>query len=549
MTTRAAMVRAAQASAMAASRRPGVAQTRVRIKGTRVYVAAPEPAFDAAGTGRRLRNWVATGGSINSILSGALDDLRARSRDTGRKVPWVANAIETVSANIVGTGIVPSFMAPDPTWRALIQQAWDDWTDEADFDGVTDFYGLQRIVSRGVVESGETLARLHEDVEGDLLVPFQVQLLEPDHMPVSETKPIGFVAGGGFVMNGVQFDAKGKRSGYWLWPNHPGEFTLRTDRTILELHAARDLLHVYRVDRAGQVRGYPWVAAALLRIRDMGEYEDAELVRKKFAAMFSAFLITSAEAPDDILAANTLLDASGKVVRSEAVLEPGTTQVLQPGEDLRFSEPADVGPNYEPYMRVNLRAEAAAFGLTPEQYTGDLSGVSFSGIRAGLNEAQRRFEPWQHQIVAHQFSRPIKDRFIRAAIMNGVVPVPEGYAENWRPWHRVAWMPQGWRYVNPLQEEAAEQMQLRSGRISRRKSVAKNGYSIEQLDQEIADDNRRADGLGLVFDSDPRRTAGSGAAQADPRQSPDDPASDAPPAPPRRDVPAGSARVIPIRRR
>ena len=33
------------------------------------------------------------------------------------------------------------------------------------------------------------------------------------------------------------------------------------------------------------------------------------------------------------------------------------------------------------------------------------------------------------------------------------------------------------------------------------------------FEEEIAQDNERADAAGLVFDSDPRKTAGTGAAQ------------------------------------
>ena len=35
-------------------------------------------------------------------------------------------------------------------------------------------------------------------------------------------------------------------------------------------------------------------------------------------------------------------------------------------------------------------------------------------------------------------------------------------------------------------------------------NISANGYDAEDVDREIAADNARADGLGLVFDSDPR---------------------------------------------
>ena len=40
--------------------------------------------------------------------------------------------------------------------------------------------------------------------------------------------------------------------------------------------------------------------------------------------------------------------------------------------------------------------------------------------------------------------------------------------------------------------------------MSRSEAISANGYDAEDVDREIAADNARADGLGLIFDSDPR---------------------------------------------
>ena len=75
-----------------------------------------------------------------------------------------------------------------------------------------------------------------------------------------------------------------------------------------------------------------------------------------------------------------------------AGLEPGTLQILEPGEDIKFSDPADVGGSYSEFLRTQFRAVAAAIGITYEQLTGDLTGVNYSSIRAGLLEFRRRCE-------------------------------------------------------------------------------------------------------------------------------------------------------------
>jgi capsid protein len=56
---------------------------------------------------------------------------------------------------------------------------------------------------------------------------------------------------------------------------------------------------------------------------------------------------------------------------------------------------------------------------------------------------------------------------------------------------------------------------IRAGLMSRSEAISAFGYDAEDVDREIAADNRRADDLGLIFDSDPRRTSKDGASLAD----------------------------------
>ena len=76
------------------------------------------------------------------------------------------------------------------------------------------------------------------------------------------------------------------------------------------------------------------------------------------------------------------------------------------------------------------------------------------------------------------------------------------------------------RWIAPLPEMLdakgevdAEIARIRGGLKSRSEAVAATGWDIDQIDAEIAADNVRADRLGLVFDSDPRKLTAQGQAQ------------------------------------
>ena len=57
---------------------------------------------------------------------------------------------------------------------------------------------------------------------------------------------------------------------------------------------AGDVLHIYRPRDAGQIRGLPHVAPAMVRLFLLDQYDDAELDRKKTAAMFASFITETA---------------------------------------------------------------------------------------------------------------------------------------------------------------------------------------------------------------------------------------------------------------
>ena len=460
------------------------------------------PTYDGVGGGRRALSWsVGNPGAVAAMLFNQ-NELRAKSRDLVRRNAWANSALESYVANAIGTGIKPQSMLTDAWQREAVQALWRNWTVEADAAGLTDYYGLQAMACRAMLEGGEALIRLrYRRPEDGLSVALQIQVLEPEHLPVQMNLQSD---NGNLIRAGIEFDRLGRRVAYHLYRSHPqdgllapmsgdgGLSTVRVD--------AAEIIHLFRPLRPGQIRGEPWLARALVKLNELDQYDDAELVRKKTAAMFAGFVTRLS--PEDNLMGEGVSDSNGVAL---AGLEPGTMQILEPGEDIKFSQPADVGGSYSEFLRMQFRAVAAAMGVTYEQLTGDLSLVNYSSIRAGLLEFRRRVEALQHGVIVHQLCRPIWQAWMDQAVLEGSLKMP-GYslAAKRRNYQCVKWIPQGWQWVDPLKEADAMKAAIRSGLMSRSEAISANGYDAEDVDREIAADNARADGLGLVFDSDPR---------------------------------------------
>jgi lambda family phage portal protein len=314
---------------------------------------------------------------------------------------------------------------------------------------------------------------------------------------------------------GIEVDKEGRRVAYWIWTEHPGEMLYLSSRIGQRIRIeAADMIHVFTPIRIGQMRGRPWLASIIVKMHELDQYEDAELVRKKTAAMFGGFITQQAgedSNPGMLFGRNIGQDVN---LSDIIAIEPGTFPALPAGKDVKFSQPVDVGQTYEVWIKQQLREIAVGMGVTYEQLTNDLSGVNYSSIRAGLLEFRRRVNQMQYQIIIHQFCRPIARRWMDAAVLSRALPIPvSDYLRYKKNYLRINWTPDGWPWVDPVKDQIADQMEIRNGFNSRARVVARRGDDVEVIDEEIAEDNKRADAAGLILDTDPRKTGKSGAMQ------------------------------------
>ena len=114
--------------------------------------------LEAGRLGRRMSGWVPSRAHINTLVSQSGKTTLARARFLARNNPYAVGATECFTANLIGSGIVPSWAEGSPK-KVELNTAWNRWVDEADSEGVTDFYGLQRRIARELFIAGECFIR------------------------------------------------------------------------------------------------------------------------------------------------------------------------------------------------------------------------------------------------------------------------------------------------------------------------------------------------------------------------------------------------------
>jgi lambda family phage portal protein len=343
-----------------------------------------------------------------------------------------------------------------------------------------------------VVEAGEVLIRMRpRRSEDKFALPFQLQILEPDFL---DTSVDGVQSNGNVAIQGVEFSAIGRRIAYYIFDQHPGSTTPNLSIRTRGVRVSADYVaHIFRVDRPGQVRGISWFAPVLLRLRDFADHVDAKLMQQKIAACFAGFITT--ETPDD--SANLPeVSETGFPIES---FEPGMIERLKGGEDVKFASPPPT-EGFDAYSKVTLREIAAGLNVTYEALTGDLTGVNYSSGRMGWLEYQRSIDTWRWNMLIPQMLDPLENWIQQAVILATSSTEP----------FKLAWTPPRREMIDPDTELKAANTAIRTGLSSRSEEIRSLGREPAAVDQEIADDNKRADGLGLVLDSDPRKITANG---------------------------------------
>lgn len=456
--------------------------------------------YEAASYGRRTQEWARNSLDANGTTRRSLSRLRELARDLRRNNGWARNGVDIICNNTVNSGITPSPVPGTGVRRAkAAQDAWDAWANDpsaCDAYGNDTFYGLQYQVMQTVVESGECLV-LRRWNPGGAGLGMQIQVLEPDYLDhyrdqiVLRDKATGQVTGQ--IVQGVEFDAKGKRVAYWLFDEHPGAQRQVLGHTSKRV-SADDVIHVFMVDRPGQVRGISWLASAIVALETLGEYEDAALMRQKVAACFAVFVT-------DDLGTSTPI---GSVSSDDTVetLEPGMVHYMRQGQKIEFASPP--GENsYDSFTNAQLRRVAAGLGVTFEDLTGNYQNSSFSAMRLSRIRHWQKIYGYQWHMLIPRFCRRSWEWVQQAAIVANLLDAP--CAAQWA----TVPMP----LIEPDKEGLAFKRLVRAGVKTLPEIVREQGKNWDQHVAEIKASNDALDAAGIWLDSDPRRTSDAGLTQ------------------------------------
>lgn len=421
--------------------------------------------FRAASAPQRNATIRAVSGDADAVATGFRRPVREATRDVVRNNATAARAKQVLGNIIVGTGIEPKLISGDQrlndAWPAM-KRLLDSTAIDA--DGVSTLAALQRLMVEMMIVDGEALMVLPHESGPESF--FQVRVLEADYL--DDRMQGRALNSANALYDGIEYGPDGRVVAYHLFDEHPGSAVWHPDwrgLTSSRIEADR-VIHLYRVDRAGQRRGMSWFAPVLEDLVQLAYNDEAQMLRQNIAASFTAFW-KSEKAPE--------------AVGIPSKLAPGLIQQIGADDEVVFGNPPEV-TGYDDFARIHLRRVAVGLGLTYEELSGDLTGVNFSSARIGRLPEGQCVEAWQWTLVMPRLCAPMARWFLRRwayADESLISALHEA---------RIVFTPPPPVIADPKAETQVSIDRIEAGLSSRHSEIRKQGYDPAETDAEIVQD-------------------------------------------------------------
>ncbi len=463
--------------------------------------------WNSARADRFTGDWLmATEQSINQELRADLNRLRARGRELVQNNDYATKFVGMVKNNIIGPGGVRLQMrvedapgVPDRAANQAIEDAYTLWSKSCDITGRQSLRDFCETLVGGLPSDGEFLVRMVRGKDAGNAFGFALQAIDVDR--IDTTYNVGATATTNAIIMGVEVNGYRRPVAVHLFAGHPNDGA-NSSRQRIRL-GMEDTLHAFKVERAEQMRGVPWMASGMVSLHHLGNFKLSALLAAEHGANHYGFFTT----PDGQSPLGTE-DETGQTITTS---QPGTFDTLPTGVDFKPFESKYPEANFGPFVKTTLQRIASGWRVAYHSLANDLEGVSYSSIRSGALEERDRWAADQEWFIA-VFMEPVFQAWLRAALLMGAIKLPNGQSLSLAKLDKFAkheWQPRRWEWVDPKGDMEAKILAVKAGLMAPQDLASAMGYDFDDTLSSIAAAQKAAATLGVqltAYDGTPGAT-------------------------------------------
>jgi len=419
-------------------------------------------------TDENQRHWANSDGlSAKAAASPQVRRLfRNRARYEYQNNSYCQGIVLSLANHIVGRGPRLQVLSVDKEVSRQIEEKFWRWTKRIKLASK-----LRTAVMSDAVD-GEAFLLKVNNVRPFEPISLDVALVEADQIatPGFNLNPVGWV-------DGIEFDEFGNPKTYHKLKSHPGDSMVMGLPSDYEKIPASDVIHIFREDRPGQLRGIPKIAPALPLFAMLRRFTLATIAAAETAASFSAVLETDGPASDDGdgLPEDQWFDAIPVEYRAMLTLPSGTKM-----NQFKAEHPTTT---YDMFKRAILQEITRCLNMPYNIAAGDSSSYNYSSGRLDHQTYYRSIEIAQSDLEDQVMDRLFVAWLEEASLIPGYLPDFGGsivdLSHQWF-WDAVA-------EIDPLKSANAAETSIRAGIGSRVRAYAQQGLDIDDEDKKAAE--------------------------------------------------------------
>lgn len=477
-------------------------------------VKAIRNAWAASETSRLVASWFTNGTPINQQIATDLTALRTRSRDLAKNSDYIRRFFQIAKTNIVGdTGfrfdsqVLRANGKPDEAARKAIENGWRAFCRK----GVPcaqnrlSFWEMQNLAVESLFRDGEVILLEYQGKEEN---PFGIayKFVDPAVLDVNHNGTHSLndnqARSGNPVKMGIETDSRGRVLAYHFQSTdttHENFYRIG-GKGYLRINADR-VIHRFLAEYVDQIRGVPHLAAAMLRLKMLDEYEANELIGARLGASSMGF-IERGEDGGSLEGVNAVYNEGEEVLYPEEPqieVEPGSWHFLENGAKIHDWSGDRVTTAYRDFVKGVLRGIASSLGVSYNTLANDLEGVNYSSIRQAVLEDRDFWKAIQNWLVENILSE-VFERWLASALLSNALVFPSGMAlpskhiERYKP---HSFRGRRWQWVDPLKDMSAHEKAYQLKVRSRSSIIREMGDDPQEVFKEIAEENALLESLGL----------------------------------------------------
>lgn len=423
--------------------------------------------FDAIGNGRMQADHLNEHNDADTAISDSLENLRNYTRQVEYNNGYVKGPLRRMADHIVGTGFrFQSRVVPDKKHMRMSNGAritkqevevfnyeaekyQKQWEKQSDIRLLQNHSEMAHLIDLTRHRDGEVLVIGRNSNRPGRLIPYCQQLVEIDRL---ETPP-SYIAEPD-IYNGIKYDKEGVPLIYYIRKRHPGDSIHNYKPADNEFevvpafnpNGTRKVIHLFRMLRPEQTRGFSDIAAGLPAIQTAFRYANAEM----FAALQDACMVGIVKTTNPAgFQQNSTVPGTDPDKRIHK-FSPGQNIYLNENQEMEIRDPSRPNDKFKEILNSFYEGPANAMNMPPEVFLQNWQGMNYSNARTVLIMWMKVVRIEQQLMIDHYESETWAN-VLPQLIATGKI---QANAYSRRPYDYLAgqWIPPKIDWVDPLKE-------------------------------------------------------------------------------------------------